>query len=43
MKTGAVQDPGNGAEPYLEIDGWTPWQYYVPEDELERYYTTPTP
>ena len=29
---------GNGAEPYLEVDGWTPWQYYVPEEELEPYY-----
>ena len=39
MKTGAVQDPGSGAEPYLETDGWTPWQYYVPEAELEKYYS----
>ena len=38
MKTGQVQDPGNGAAPYLETDGWTPWQYYVPEEELEKYY-----
>jgi hypothetical protein len=38
MKTGKVRDPGGGAEPYLEIDGWTPWQYYVPEAELEKYY-----
>src|SRR5579859_4891027 len=39
MKTGAVQDPGNGTEPYLEVDGWTPWLYHAPEDELERYYS----
>lgn len=38
MKTGQVQDPGNGAGPYLETDGWTPWRYYVPEEELEKYY-----
>jgi hypothetical protein len=38
MKTGQVQDPGDGAEPYLEVDCWTPWQYYVPEEELEPYY-----
>jgi hypothetical protein len=38
MKTGQVQDPGDGAEPYLEIDCWTPWQYHVPEEELEPYY-----
>ncbi len=40
MKTGEVQDPGNGSAPYLEIDGWTPWQYHAPEDELESYYRT---
>ena len=38
MKTGQVQDPGDGTGPYLEVDGWTPWQYYVPEEELEPYY-----
>jgi hypothetical protein len=38
MKTGHVQDPGGGAEPYLEVNCWTPWQYYVPEEELEQYY-----
>lgn len=38
MKTGQVYDPGNGAGPYLEIASWTPWQYYVPEEELEKYY-----
>jgi hypothetical protein len=38
MKTGQVQDPGDGIEPHLEVDGWTPWQYYVPEAELEPYY-----
>ena len=25
MKTGEVQDPGGGAEPHLEVDGWTSW------------------
>jgi hypothetical protein len=39
MKTGEVQDPGTGAAPYLETDGWTPWQYYASEDELERYHS----
>jgi hypothetical protein len=39
MKTGAVQDPGNGAEPHLETDGWTPWLYHAPDDEIERYYS----
>lgn len=38
MKVGKVQDSGNGAVPYLEVDGWTPWQYYVAEEELEPYY-----
>ncbi len=38
MKTGQIHDPGNGDDPYLEIDCWTPWQYYVPEEELEKYY-----
>ena len=38
MKTGEVHDPDNGAEAYLETDGWTPWQYYVSEEELEPYY-----
>jgi hypothetical protein len=38
MKTGRVQDPGDGSESYLEVDCWTPWQYYVPEEELEPYY-----
>ena len=38
MKTGQVQDPGDGTGPHLEIDCWTPWQYYVPEEELEPYY-----
>jgi hypothetical protein len=37
VKTGEVQDPGNG-ESYLGIDCWTPWQYYVSEEELEPYY-----
>jgi hypothetical protein len=28
MKTGEVQDPGGGgAEPHLEVDGWTSWLY----------------
>ena len=40
MKTGEVQDPGDGTEPYLEVDGWTPWLYHAPEDEIERYYST---
>jgi hypothetical protein len=35
---GTVQDPGDGTGPHLEVDGWTPWQYYVPEEELEPYY-----
>ena len=39
MKTGEVQDPGTGAEPYLETNGWTPWLYHAPEDEIERYYS----
>jgi hypothetical protein len=39
MKTGQVQGPGDGTEPYLEVDCWTPWQYYVPQEELERYYS----
>jgi hypothetical protein len=39
MKPGEVKDPGNGATPYLESDGWTPWQYYVPDEELEPYYS----
>jgi hypothetical protein len=39
MKTGEVQDPGDGADPYLEVDCWTPWQYHAPEDEIERYYS----
>jgi hypothetical protein len=38
MKTGEVQVPGDGAEPYLGTDGWTPWLYHAPEDEVERYY-----
>ena len=37
MKTGDVRDRGNG-ELYREVNGWTPWQYYVPEEELDRYY-----
>jgi hypothetical protein len=38
MKTGHVQDPGDGTGPYLEVDSWTPWQYYVPDQELQPYY-----
>jgi hypothetical protein len=38
MKTGQIQESGDSAKPYLEIDCWTPWQYYVPEEELEPYY-----
>jgi hypothetical protein len=37
MKTGEVQDRGDG-ELYLEVDGWTPLQYYVSEEALEPYY-----
>ena len=43
MKTGQVQDPGDGAEPYLEIDCWTARQYHVPEEEPSRTTGTPTP
>ena len=39
MKTGEVQVPGDGTESRLEVDGWTPWLYHAPEDEVERYYT----
>ena len=39
MKTGEVQDPGNGAAPYLEVDDWSPWLYHAPEGERERYYS----
>ena len=38
MKTGQIQDSGDGTGPYLDVDGWTPWQYYVPEEELGPYY-----
>jgi hypothetical protein len=38
MKTGGVHDPGGRAAPYLVIDGWTPWLYHAPEEELEPYY-----
>ena len=37
MKTGAVQDRGNGT-PYLETDGWSAWLYHAYEAELEPYY-----
>ena len=40
MKTGQVQISGGGTEPHLEVDGWTPWLYHAPEDEVERYYST---
>ncbi len=40
MKTGEVQVHGEGAEPYLEVDGWTPWLYHAPGDEVERYYSS---
>jgi hypothetical protein len=38
MKTGEVQDTGDGTGPHLEVDCWIPWQDYVPEEELEPYY-----
>jgi hypothetical protein len=38
MKTVGVRESDDGAGQCLEIDGWTPWQYYVPEEELEPYY-----
>jgi hypothetical protein len=38
MRTGEVREPGDGAEPYLEVDGWTPWLYHAPQEELEAYY-----
>jgi hypothetical protein len=37
MKTGEVQDPGDGTAAYLETDGWTPWLYHAYEEELDRY------
>ena len=40
MKTGEVQAHGDSTEPHLEVDGWTPWLYHAPEDEIERYYST---
>ena len=39
MKTGEVREHEDGT-PYLEADGWTPWLYHAPENELERYYQT---
>jgi hypothetical protein len=33
-----VQAHGDATEPHLKVDGWTPWQYYVSEEELEPYY-----
>ena len=39
MKTGEAQDPGDGPGPYLEADGWTPWLYHAPEEEIDRYYS----
>ena len=38
MKAGEVQEPSDGGAPYLEIDGWTPWQYHVSDEELEPYH-----
>jgi hypothetical protein len=38
MKTVGVRESDDGADLYLETDCWTPWQYYVPEEELEPYY-----
>ena len=44
MKTGEVQISGRYRHrAVLEADGWTPWLYHAPEDEVERYYSTPTP
>jgi hypothetical protein len=40
MKTSEVQVHGDGTKPHLEVDGWTPWLYHAPEDEIERYYST---
>ena len=37
MKTGDIQDRGDG-ELHVEVDSWTPWQYYVSQEELEPYY-----
>ena len=39
MKTGEVQDPGNGAAAYLETDGWTPWLYHAHEEEVDRCHS----
>lgn len=39
MKTGEVQDSVDSGTPYLKDDGWTPWLYHAPEDEIERYYS----
>ena len=39
MKTGKVrQDPDDGGTLYLDTDGWTPWQYYASDEELEQYW-----
>lgn len=39
MKTDEVQIRGVGTETHVKADGWTPWLYHAPEDEVERYYT----
>jgi hypothetical protein len=39
LKTGEVQDPGDGTDQYLDCHGWTPWWYYASSDEeLAQYY-----
>lgn len=38
MRTEGVQESDDGTGQYLHVDGWTPWQYHLPEAELNRYY-----
>jgi|SRR5450755_1194662 hypothetical protein len=38
MKTVGVRETADGTGQYLECDGWSPWEYHLPEGEFERYF-----
>ncbi len=40
LKTGPAKDLGNDGMLCPHVEGWTPWLYHAPEDELWRYYRT---
>lgn len=38
LNTDPAKELGNDGKLRMHVEGWTPWLYHAPEDELGRYY-----